>query len=237
MYSADCSGCPVWFWKANALTAQSPVILLPTSQAHAEPILSALGECSDSFLLAGFDFTDWNGAYSPWPAASLAKGQEPFSGQAVHTLHWLQKEFLPLIRKEYGVSAAPSSTGMVGYSLAGLFAVWALYTGKLFHAVASCSGSLWYEGFSEWLGKQHAPAGTHLYFSLGKAEEKAKNAKLAAVGEQTRYCFEIVQKDPHVLESTLVWHKGGHFSAVPVRQAQAIHWLLAHMQKSHPEAR
>ena len=46
---------------------------------------------------------------------------------------------------------APAWRGLAGYSLAGLFALYALYQTDVFARAASMSGSFWFEGIMEYV--------------------------------------------------------------------------------------
>lgn len=57
---------------------------------------------------------------------------------------------------------------LCGYSLAGLFALWSGFHTQTFSGVCSVSGSLWFDGFSEWMQAHMAdfkPGA--VYLSLG----------------------------------------------------------------------
>ncbi len=57
----------------------------------------------------------------------------------------LTQRIVPLTENHLGY--APEFRGIAGYSLAGLFALWAVYQTGLFDRAASVSGSLWFDGF------------------------------------------------------------------------------------------
>ena len=56
---------------------------------------------------------------------------------------------------------------IMGYSLAGLFALWAMYQTDIFAGCATCSGSMWYPGFVEYVNSQPTLANKQIYISLG----------------------------------------------------------------------
>lgn len=94
-----------------------------------------------AYTLAVFGVEDWNADLSPWQAE--VEGQI-FAGGGPETLSRLIEEYIPYLQKTY-----PDCKKMflAGYSLAGLFALWALYESDRFDGAACCSGSLW---FPEW---------------------------------------------------------------------------------------
>ena len=84
---------------------------------------------------------------------------------------------------------APRWRGIAGYSLAGLFAVYALYRTDVFARAASVSGSLWFPGFREYVFS-HTPLCRPdcVYFSLGLHRALLKfqilHARVAASGQK-----------------------------------------------------
>ena len=87
---------------------------------------------------------DWQREMSPWPAAALSKDGEAFSGGADVYLESLLSVILPWATER--IHGKASLIGIAGYSLAGLFALYALYKTDAFTRVASMSGSLWFPG-------------------------------------------------------------------------------------------
>ena len=109
-------------------------------------------------------------------------------------------------------------------SLGGLLAFWAVCSSGSFAGCASCSGSLWYDGWLDFL-EEHPPSPwQRVYLSLGRTEEKARNPRMAQVGEATRRSFERLQRAE--VPSRLVWQDGGHFHQIPRRLAGALTSLL-----------
>lgn len=60
-----------------------------------------------------------------------------------------------------------------GYSLAGLFALWAAYQTDTFKAVAAASPSIWFPGFVDFM-KDREIHTKRVYLSLGDKEEKTR---------------------------------------------------------------
>ena len=164
---------------------------------------------------------DWNSAFSPWKF-ELSKKQF-FSGGGRSTLDWLTNECLPYCERKYGLSGKRI---ICGYSLAGLFSLWAFYESQIFSGVISCSGSLW---FGNWIGyaeNRSAPLDSSVYLSLGNREEKAKNPIMATVGNCTRKQYELVCNDKNVSRHILEWNEGGHFNEPEKRIAKGIKWIV-----------
>ena len=86
---------------------------------------------------------DWNAALSPWPAEKVFRAGEDFAGGAPAFLLELTEAIIPAVEK-----ACPGRRLLVGYSLGGLFAVYAALNTAAFQGVASVSGSMWFDGFT-----------------------------------------------------------------------------------------
>ena len=112
------------------------------------------------------------------------------------------------------------------YSLAGLFALWTAYETDIFSAIASCSGSLWFEQWDEYVLHHQIKHKSNIYLSLGGKEEKTKNPVMARVGDRTRIQERILRNDPKVKQTTLEFNSGGHFADAQKRLAKAVKWLL-----------
>ena len=123
-------------------------------------------------------------------------------------------------------NAGPDPRAIGGYSLAGLFSLWALSQDAGFAGAASCSGSLWYPGWAEYAAQARYPQGSRVYLSLGEREERARNAALARVGDATRAQYAALLADAGIADTTLVWHPGGHFDQPDTRMIAGLAWLL-----------
>lgn len=97
----------------------------------------------------------------------------------------------------------------------------------IFAAAASCSGSLWYPGWMDYLASAAVPEGSRVYLSLGEREAQSKNKMMARVGDVTRETAAFYAASGAVRDATLVWHPGGHFADPAGRLAAGIAWLAA----------
>lgn len=183
-----------------------------------------LTQHTDNFAYVPILVEDWNAQLSPW-AAPAVFGREGFAGNGPETLGWLREKCMPAIHKEY---PCIQESCIGGYSLAGLFSLWAYYETGLFRGAASCSGSLWYPGWEEYAASHHGPAGSRVYLSLGDKEEHTRNQQMQKVGDSTRRQHLLLMEDPHVVKTTLNWHPGGHFHQPTERTLQGLAWLLEH---------
>ena len=225
------SGCPV---------AALPLLVQPADDHDLSVLDSEVVEIQRlygaGFWLAAFKVDDWNADLSPWEAPP-AFGNEPFGGKAEQTLDYIENELLPALLGESGASASDAPVILGGYSLAGLFALWAGTRGERFHGIAAASPSVWFPGWIEYAEKhwQSAPEGTgqsdslksgpqRIYLSLGDKEERTRNQQMARVGDCIRRQHEILTAAG--IANTLVWEQGNHFKEPDLRTARAFAWLM-----------
>lgn len=179
------------------------------------------------FILAAYESENWNDDFSPW-AAPAVFGKEGFGGKANDTLKWLTEYCIPYIEVDMPKIARFS----VGYSLAGLFGLWVYCECDHFAGAVSCSGSLWYEGWLEYVQRAAKAPGrdghSYIYLSLGDKEEKTKNRLMSTVGDNTRKVYAVFCENQENVEGVLEWNQGGHFSEPDVRIAKGIDWILRH---------
>lgn len=132
-----------------------------------------------NFMLVAFQVEDWNRDFSPWEAPAMF-GTERFSGQGAETLRWLTEECMPYIDQTFDTERR--ERWLMGYSLAGLFALWAAYELDCFSGIICCSGSLWFQDWDIYVKEHTLHSKCKIYLSLGGREEKTKNKVMARVG-------------------------------------------------------
>ena len=182
---------------------------LSVIESEAEAIKEKAG---DDFCLVAFKVEDWNRDLSPWKAPAVF-GNEDFGDGA--------QETLAKVLAEMGDPAKTYYIG--GYSLAGLFALWAVYQTDRFRGAAAASPSVWFPGFVKYMGENTVRA-EEVYLSLGDREEKTRNQVMAAVGDCIRAGHEILRGQG--VTCTLEWNRGNHFMDPDLRTAAAFAWLL-----------
>lgn len=180
------------------------------------------------YNLIAFEAKDWNSDFSPWKASAVF-GKEDFSGKAPETLKWLTEICIPQVEEKE--KSDKRTRFIAGYSLAGLFALWAFYKADIFKGAVSCSGSLWYPGFLSYVKEKKAPENSLVYLSLGTKEEKTKNPVMAAVGDITREIATLLEEKTEIEDTVLEWNPGGHFKEPLERMGKGIAWLLNSMEK------
>lgn len=129
---------------------------------------------------------------------------------------------------EISLQMKKAERSIVGVSLSGLFAVWASLSMPLFSAVGSVSGSLWYDGFLEWI-KEHTDTVTErYYFSLGDKEKDGKNRRLASVEESTLEAVDLLKSVGK--DVTFEYNEGNHFGPLIERIEKAINGIYTEVR-------
>lgn len=187
-------------------------LVILVGEEEVDEIVSGLENVS---LLTLFGF-DWNEMLSPWPQEKIFKKGEDFAGKADEMIVELEE-----IVKDVKEELQPKSTYLVGYSLAGLFSLYACTKLDFFDGCASVSGSLWYPNFVEYL-KEHPLQTKNIYLSLGDAEKNTKNPIMSQVEECTLQAQDIMQEYADVV---FEMNEGGHFNEPNQRILKAISQL------------
>ena len=167
---------------------------------------------------------DWNDDLTPWPAPGVFKKAKPFGGRASAFLTKLCNEIVPKAEGELGLTN-PQRT-LMGVSLSGLFAVWAAFNTDVFQNVISISGSLWYDGFAEWVKtREISPKVENICLLLGEKEKNAKEKRMATVEEKTSE-FAAILKEKCQGKVVFELVEGTHFSPVVPRMVKALSAVL-----------
>jgi len=175
---------------------------------------------SKDFYILVMETDNWDADLSPWPAA-MPGSDRLFLGKGQETLAILQKKI-----EENQYNKKYEKIIIAGYSLAGLFALWAVHECDLFDGCICCSGSLWFDGWEEYSKMHMLKKPGSVYLSLGGKEEKAKDPIVATIGQKTKDQNNILDDDLMVTRHTLVMNPGGHFASPDKRLAQGIIWTL-----------
>lgn len=162
---------------------------------------------------------DWNRYLSPYRAENPFRKGDYFSGEADTLIASICNELICIVEKDEEVK----ERYLVGYSMGGLFSLYASSISDLWKGVGSVSGSLWYEKFDDYLSS-HPLKIEKVYFSLGRKEKESRNKVLKTVEEKTKVIYETIEKEG--IECTFSLQEGGHFQDEEKRIREAISYLL-----------
>ena len=186
------------------------------------------------FCLKAVKVESWNKDLSPWKAPAVF-GNEDFGDGAQETLEFLLREVISsensAVRQERSAEYRTGSDSRAelrkiyigGYSLAGLFALWAGYQTDVFSGIAAASPSIWFPHFSEYM-RQNRMQAEAVYLSLGDREERTRNPVMAQVGDAIRDGYAHLTETG--VRCILEWNQGNHFKEPDLRTAKAFAWLL-----------
>ena len=179
--------------------------------------VEAIKELSDEpFSLVAFLIKDWNQELTPW-GASPVFGKTPFGDGAEKTLEFVTNQLLTEVQENI------SHLILGGYSLAGLFALWAGVQTDQFEGIAAASPSVWYPQWIDY-ASENKPLAKSVYLSLGDKEEKAKNPVMAQVGNAIRKQHELLMEQE--INTIFEWNAGNHFVDSDKRMAKGFAWLM-----------
>ena len=198
------------------------VLIQPVDDHDLEGIENEFGmiaaNCPAGVRLIAVRIDDWNDDLSPWKAPAVF-GREDFGSGASRTLGKL----LELC------SDRSKACYIGGYSLAGLFSLWAAYQTDVFEGVAAASPSVWFPGFTEYMSTNRIRTDT-VYLSLGDREERTRNPVMATVGNRIREACGLLEE--RGVNCFLEWNEGNHFRDADLRTAKAFMWVLNNKRRS-----
>ncbi len=181
--------------------------------AFLEEEIAVIGENARlPFQLLAVEVPAWNRDLSPWDADPVF-GKAGFGHGAADFL----RQILSLC------DDGGKTYVLGGYSLAGLFALWAATRTDRFAGIAAASPSAWFPGFSDYL-RENPVKSRAVYLSLGDREEKTKNPVMATVGDRIRLIRDILRDQG--AQCVLEWNEGNHFKDVPRRTGLAFAHFL-----------
>ena len=198
----------------------APVVLIQPVDDHdlavIENEVAEIQRLTDiSFHLLAVKVNCWNTDLSPWEAPAVF-GHEDFGDGA--------KAFLDEILK---LTTKQEKTYYIGgYSLAGLFALWAAYHTDVFKGVAAASPSVWFPGFTDFMKKSSIKTES-VYLSLGDQESRTRNAVMATVHDRICKAHNLLSRQG--VRCELEWNQGNHFKEPYIRTAKAFAWIIQHV--------
>jgi len=161
--------------------------------------------------LVSIKVDDWLNDLSLWKT-------DKYQGNANKTL----KSLLDIVNQaEEGLTI--ENRYICGYSLGGLFSLYAYLESDLFDGCASVSGSLWYPDFDHYIQSKEIRNGK-IYLSLGDTEENTDFKEMRCVGDRTRWLYCYLKEK--IEKCTYEVNRGGHFDEVEQRIQKGILWLL-----------
>lgn len=196
----------------------SPLVIINSFDSGDE-LIKLSYECKSDFHLLIISNLFWNDDLTPWKADGIFFGDKGYKGLADIYLEYLIKTLIPKIKDEYGL--APKALVIGGYSLAGLFALYSSTKTDVFSGVFSCSGSLWYPGFIEYLKINNISKNIkYIYLSLGDKEKNTRNQFLRETESCHKQCLKIIEEQN--INYQFEYNKGNHFDKANQRTINGL---------------
>ena len=210
--------------KSSEVKLSPPLLILHCFSEEEEAVVKLLqGQEYFNFPLLCINNLNWQKDMCPWDSPALIKNEKDFIGGADEYLFLLEKEIIPRAVEILGEE--PRCYALAGYSLAGLFALYAAYRSSLFSRIASVSGSLWYPDFVSFAKEREMLSKMEkLYLSLGTEEAKTNHAVLSTIESKTRELVEYYQSSGYCVN--FEQNPGNHFCEVEQRIEKGIRWIM-----------
>ena len=201
----------------------APLVILNTIQGEGAKIFEKCLELGCiNFTLAAISGLNWNRDLSPWETPEIRNNRYSFGG-ADKYISQLTTQIMPEILLK--LPRTPEFTAIAGYSLAGLFALYAAYRTDIFSRVASVSGSLWFPGFTEFAqSHDFAKKPDCIYLSLGDAEAKTRDKNLSPVQKNTELLANLYKS--RGIRTIFELNCGNHFTDTIGRTAKGIKKII-----------
>mgnify|MGYP004653929471 FL=1 len=212
----------------NVFATERPEVLLIQPSARHETkndginreVKALAANATKGFAIVFFDTVEWAKALMPWHDEAVSRDEE-VGMHAQDTLIYIEESLVPWMHERFG--KLPCIIG--GYSLGGLFALWAARQSTAFDAVAAASPSLWIKGWADFADRHRLNAPV-AYVSLGDREEHCRNQRMARIGDCVRHEHMTLTTQLGTSATTLEWNSGGHFGNEAERTAKAFAWCI-----------
>ena len=164
--------------------------------------------------------------YTPWPLQASETMPMDFEGKAEEHLSFISTHVIPFCESEYGFASSAEKRVIGGYSLGGLFSLYAAVNTDLFGTVLSCSSSLWYPDFLDYL-KEHPFKAAHpkLYMSVGDQEGTTATNLTADQTLNTLALKDWVESKFQAGDFQFTLEEGNHGNDIPGRAWRAVEWV------------
>lgn len=200
-----------------------PIVIMNSYMEASPDILrSCQKHDSPAFQLVSISQLAWDEDLSPWPSEPVVSQEDHFTGEADAYCDWIRKKVLPIVRGEL-----PESPYLIiaGYSMGGLFAVYAPYVTDMFARCVCASGSVWYPNFLEYAKRTpFIRKPDAVYFSIGNQESKSSNSYLRTTQDHMEQLAALY--DSEGIHTIFELNPGNHYQNAPQRMAKGIAWTL-----------
>ena len=204
----------------HSKSSGSPLIIFNNYAGDGKSVMETAERLKEKdFSLLCVGNLNWDHDLTPWYCPPTSPNDTPYTGGADEYLKLLLDDILPECLKR--IDGMPSHISVAGYSLAGLFALYALYQTDVFASAASMSGSLWFPDFEKYvLSHEMKRKPDRLYLSLGDKEARTRNRYMKDVQENTEAIARHFRETG--IDVTFEMNPGNHFKDADLRSAKGI---------------
>lgn len=162
--------------------------------------------------------------YTPWESPALDSRFEAFGGQADSYLNWILSDLKPYINQNFSTHHDSRHTGLVGYSLGGLFNLYTLCQTTDFDFVGAISPSVWYVGFTEYFSTHLINETININITGGEDEGKNKKMPIKDSKQKIIEIQKIIQQMP-AIHLQFALDQYGHHQNLERRYHIIFTWL------------
>lgn len=173
-------------------------------------------------IIIALEGTNRNADYTPWYSKSDNSKYLEFEGRADEYLDFVVNILKPYIESNY---ADIKSSTILGYSLGGLFSLYAVTKTTCFDKVVSMSGSFWYKDWIEYLKKSNIDRKISVYLNCGKKEGSFKDGLAKGNYGFTYLTYEFLL-EKNLKEVVLELDNKNHLNYVAERFIKAFKWIM-----------
>ena len=177
------------------------------------------------FHLVSISKLRWDEEMSPWMHTPVVTKNDHFTGEADRYMRCLTEQIIPYA--EQMIQETVKFRVIAGYSMSGLFALYAPYITDCFSALVSASGSVWYPEFVSFAQKNcFLRKPDTIYLSLGDLESRTRNTYLSQTENCMKNLLSLYQRQE--IPSVFELNHGNHYKDADIRLAKGIAWTLQH---------
>ena len=164
--------------------------------------------------------------YTPWPLQASESMPMDFGGKAAEHLSFFATHVIPFCESKYAFASSEEKRVIGGYSLGGLFSLYAAVNTNLFGTALSCSSSLWFPDFLDYL-KEHPFKAPHpkLYMSVGDEEGLTATNLTNHQIPNTMMLKDLLEPKFQPGDFKFTLEEGNHGNNISGRAWRAIEWV------------
>ena len=217
-------GIKLYIYRSNVRSATTIYFL--DGEQFKETICNWIIEHKPALNFVLIDSKNRADDYTPWPLSASETMPMDFGGKAAEHLSFFATHVIPFCESKYAFASSEEKRVIGGYSLGGLFSLYAAVNTDLFGTVLSCSSSLWYPDFLAYL-KEHPFKAHHpkLYMSVGDEEGLTATNLTNHQIPNTMMLKDLLEPKFQPGDFKFTLEEGNHGNNISGRAWRAIEWV------------